>query len=112
METKNLAKEKWISYFDQLSIMIDGRRASVEIDAPEIGSQIEANNLPLLGITYDPKDNLIEVAMEGLDHMINKPVEVNVAFGKKGVEVIEIINADGHHQIVKLSKPVMLLVPD
>jgi hypothetical protein len=33
-----------------------------------LGDQIAANWLPLLGITYEPKDDLLEIALEGLDH--------------------------------------------
>jgi hypothetical protein len=29
--------------------------------------------LPLIGITCDPKDDIIEIAREGVDHLIRKP---------------------------------------
>jgi hypothetical protein len=32
----------------------------------------------LLGISYDPKDDIIEIALEGVDHLIPKPREVYV----------------------------------
>ena len=39
----------------------------IEIASLSICDQIEAEWLPLLGIVYDPKDDIIEVALEGLD---------------------------------------------
>ncbi|HET7090780.1 MAG TPA: DUF5335 family protein [Anaerolineae bacterium] len=31
---------------------------------------MQANCLPLIGITYDSKDDVLAIAMEGLDHLI------------------------------------------
>jgi hypothetical protein len=59
-----------------MSEVLDGKRVEIEVDALAIGSQIEAEWLPVLGITYDPRDDIVEVALEGLDHMIHKPRDV------------------------------------
>jgi hypothetical protein len=32
----------------------------------------------LIGLVYDPQDDIVEVALEGLDHMIHKPRELYV----------------------------------
>ena len=34
--------------------------------------------MPLIGVTYDPKSDLVEIALEGLDHMIGRPREIYV----------------------------------
>jgi len=44
----------------------------------------------------------MEVTLEGLDHMIAKPREIYVEDGTVGLESVEIIDADGTKQIVKL----------
>jgi len=44
----------------------------------------------------------MEVTLEGLDHLIAKPCEVYVQDGTMGLESVEIIDADGIKQIVKL----------
>jgi hypothetical protein len=41
----------------------------------DLGDQTQAEWLPLLGITYDPRDDVVDIALDGLDHMIRKPRE-------------------------------------
>jgi hypothetical protein len=31
---------------------------------------------PLRGVAYDPKDDVLEVALEGIDHLIEHPREI------------------------------------
>ena len=38
-----------------------------------LGDQIEAEWVPLLGLSYDPKDDAFDVMLKGLDHRIAKP---------------------------------------
>ena len=71
----------------------------------KLGDQVQANWLPLFGVDYDPKDDLFEIALKGLDHLIRRPREVYVEDAGKLVS-IEIIDRDNNHQIVKLKVPV------
>jgi hypothetical protein len=71
---------------------------------------IEAEWAPIIGVTYDPKDDLIDVELEGLDHMIHKPRELYVENGI-GVASLGIVDADGARQIVKFKDPMMLPPP-
>ena len=49
---------------------IVGFRLEIEVTSLALGDQVEAEWLPLLGLVYDPKDDLVEVALDGIDHMI------------------------------------------
>jgi Family of unknown function (DUF5335) len=64
----------------------------------------------LHGITYDPNDDLVEVALEGLDHMIRKPREIYLEDWIRGLTT-KIVDADGTRQVVKLREPLMLASP-
>jgi hypothetical protein len=77
----------------------------------DLGDQIEVEWLPLLGITYDPKDDIFEIALEGVDHLIPQPQEVYVDEGATSVVSMEIIDKDGRKQIVLLRDPLMLPAP-
>ena len=59
----------------------------------------------VLGIAYDPNDDIVEVALEGLDHLIHKPREIHVDDGPEGLAALEIVDADNVKQIVKLRSP-------
>jgi hypothetical protein len=73
-----LDKKQWRAFFDGVTSMLEGKRAEIEVASLRLGDQIEAEWLPLLGISHDPKDDVVEVALEGLDHLIPKPREIYI----------------------------------
>ena len=59
----------------------------------------------------DSDKKIGEVWLEGVDHLIRKPREVHVEDGASELNSIEIVDAEGTTQIVKLRDPLMLLAP-
>jgi len=76
MAAQKIDKSKWQAFFDRLSRGLVGMRAEIEVASLALGDQIEAEWLPLMGITYDSKNDVLEIALEGLDHLIKHPKEV------------------------------------
>ena len=111
MSVRKLEKTAWHSFCDHVSKSVIGKRAEVQVASTKIGSQVEAQWLPLLGLVYDPKDDLIEIALEGLDHMIRHPQEFYVDESPAGLVNFEIIDGDGTRNIVTLRDPIMLPPP-
>jgi hypothetical protein len=111
MAVRKLDKAEWQAYFDRISKVLVGKRAEIEVASLALGDQIEAEWLPLLGIAYDPKDDVLEIALEGDDHLINKPQEIYV--DSEGIELtsVEVIDGNGARQIVQLREPLMLPAP-
>lgn len=111
MAVQEVHKSEWRRFFDPVSKMLVGKRAEIEVVGLAVGDQIEAEWLPLLGIAYDPKDDLIEISLDGLDHLIAHPQRVFVDFGAEGLTSMQVIDGDGLSQIVKLRDPLMLPAP-
>jgi hypothetical protein len=113
MATRKLEKAQWHPFFDGMSkVLLLGKRAEIEVDSLDFGAQIEAEWLPLLGIVYDPKDDVLEIALEEeVDHLIYKPREIYVDEGLTGLESVLVVDANGIQQIVKLRDPLMLPAP-
>jgi hypothetical protein len=111
MTTRKLDKKEWHAFFDGVTRMLEGKQAEIEVTALHLGDQVAAAWLPLIGITYDPRDDLVEVALEGLDHLIAKPREIHVEERSEGIVTVEIVDADDVRQIVKLRDPIMLPAP-
>jgi hypothetical protein len=99
---------EWRGFFDRLSKALLGKRAEIEVASLDLGDQIVAEWLPLIGITYDSRDDLLDVALDGTDHLIRHPREVMVEEGPSGVTSIAVVDADGARQIVRLKEPVPL----
>src|SRR5262245_30242462 len=85
MATRKLPKTEWQAYFDRVSKALDGKLAEIEVVSLALGDQVEAKWLPLLGIVYDPKSDIVEIVLEGLDHMIPKPRDIAVEEGPGGL---------------------------
>ena len=111
MAIRKLEKAEWRSFFDRITKGLVGKRAEIEVSSLELGNQVEAEWLPLLGIAYDPKDDVLEIALDGLDHLIAKPKEVYVDIGATGLANLRVVDRDGVSQIVKLRDPLMLPAP-
>jgi hypothetical protein len=111
MTTRKLDKRQWHRFFDRVSRLLEGKEAEIEVASLTLGDQVEADWLPLLGIAYDPKDDLVEVALEGLDHLIPRPREIYVQDGIEGLSSLEIIDAEGNRQLVKLRDELALPPP-
>lgn len=108
MTTRRIDEADWRLYLDKFSSGLGGRRAEVKIISPKLGSQVQAEWVRLLGFAYDPKDNVLEVALEPLDHLIQKPVELYVQEGRTGIESLSVRDGDGNQHIIQLRLPVIL----
>ncbi len=111
MATRKLEKAQWKDYFDAVSREIPGKQVELEVASLRLGDQIEAEWVPLTGLTYDPKDDLFEVVTEALDHLIQRPQEIYVQYDSDGLHSVEVIDADGNRHIVQLKSPLALPEP-
>jgi hypothetical protein len=111
MTVRKLDNTQWRPFFDGFSKLLEGKRAEIEVASLSLGDQVEAEWLPLIGIAYDPKDDLVEVALEGLDHLIHHPREIYVDDDVGGLVAIEVVTTDDEREILKLRDPLMLPAP-
>lgn len=111
MTLQRLEKMQWQRFCDLVSKGIEGKRAEIEIASLETGVQEEARWLPLMGLAYDPNDDIIEILLDGLDHLVVHPRELYVEFGKSGLETMGIVDEHSAWQIVMLREPLMLPAP-
>jgi hypothetical protein len=111
MTIRKLEKPQWQRVLDSVSKLLEAKQVEIEVASLDLGDQVSAEWLPLLGITYDPKDDIVEVALDGLDHLIHRPREIYLDSGAEVLTSIEIIDGDGVKQIVKLKNQLMLPAP-
>jgi hypothetical protein len=111
MAAEQMARTRWAPFFDNLTKSLIGKQAEIEIASLDLGDQIEAEWAPLIGITYDEKDDLIEIALQDLDHLIRSPRGIFVDYGVGGIVAIAIDDGDGNRQIVRLKDPLALPAP-
>jgi hypothetical protein len=107
MSINRIEKSQWKSYFDRMSSALAGKRLEIDIVSPAIGDQ-EAHQVPVSGVTYDPKDDVLAVIGEGIDHSISHPDQINVDERMDQVHSLEVIDNAGGHHILKLKDPLEL----
>ena len=108
MAIARIDKADWTVFFAHATQVLVGKHTEIEIVDPALGNQKEANWLPLLGITYDSKSDIIEIVLEGLDHIISRPFLVYVDEALGSMMSLQIIDEAGTQQIVLLRDPLML----
>lgn len=106
MTISKIEKSEWRDYLNQMSKTILGKDVEIEVDSMAAGHQMESKWAPCLGIVYEPKSDMIEIVLEGLDHMINHPRELYVDNDADNLLSLEIIDEDDVRQIIKVRDPI------
>jgi Family of unknown function (DUF5335) len=104
----SVPQAEWRPFFDRMSKALLGKWAEIEVASLELGDQIIAEWVPLLGITYDTKDDLLDVALDRSNHLIRHPRDIVVEETPTGLASVVVIDAEGARQIVRLKEPLML----
>ncbi|PTQ10002.1 hypothetical protein CLG96_12710 [Sphingomonas oleivorans] len=112
MAVRTLEKAEWQHYFDRVARALRARRATVELVSLPLGDQRLANRRPVIGISYEPRDGVLEIALEGIDHLIPRPQRIHVEEEALSLSSIEIVDHDGTREIVTFSDPLMLPPPE
>ncbi|MCL4470114.1 MAG: DUF5335 family protein [Sulfuricella sp.] len=111
MTLTQLAKPQWQSYFDRVAKALGAKLVQVEITGLGLGDQVQAESLPLIGISYDPRNDILAVALEGIEHNIQHPKQIHVERDMESVYSIEAVDAEGEHHILLLRDPLRLPAP-
>ena len=77
----------------------------VEVLSPDLGDQAAAQTAHLIGITYDDRENALELELDAGDHRIVAPKEVWTEEESDGfVRAIEVVRRDGVREIVRVKR--------
>jgi hypothetical protein len=103
--TKQVPRSEWKDYFDRFTrerLRSDApEAATVEVMSPTLGDQFEVSAVRLLGLSYDPRSEDLEVLLENVDHLIFHPKEIWVLEGEPGfIATLEVIHPDDTKEII------------
>jgi hypothetical protein len=116
MISRKLERAEWKPLFDFLSKqLLRGKLAEIEVAGLDLGDQVEAKWLPLTGLVYDQKDDIVQVALgdgdNHVDHIIYGPREISFVEDAGHFISFDALDRYGRHQIVKVKDPLMLPTP-
>jgi hypothetical protein len=107
-QLRSLPKSEWRAFFDRMSDELLGKWAEIEVASLDLGDQIVAQWIPMLGITYDSRDDILDVALDRSNYLIRHPRDIVVEQTPTGIASVSVIDAEGARQVVRLKEPLML----
>lgn len=105
---RSIPRTEWRSFFDRMSQALLGKWAEIEVASMELGDNIVAEWIPMIGITYDLRDDLLDVALDRVNHLIRHPQEIMVEEDEGGLKSVAVLDNEGARQIINLKTPLML----
>jgi hypothetical protein len=111
MAIRRLERGDWTGFCLQASRGLLGKWADIEIASLQIGAQLGARHLPLIGISYDPQGDVLQLIVGELEHLIHAPRELYVDEEPLGLVVLQVVDAEGVRQIITLRDPLLLPGP-
>jgi hypothetical protein len=112
--TARVPRETMMEYFDRFTkrFLRDGspEAADVEVVEPDWGDQLVAQYVRLMGVTYDPRANTLEFALDlgekrWGDHRVYDPSEVWALEEEDGfLSAIEVVHGDSSREIVSVKR--------
>lgn len=116
--TRNIPKNKWKKFFDELSKRRYQWFVNVEIINPDIGDQILDRRLPLVGITAEERGerSIIEISVgdsadQHQSHSVVNPKEVAYLSNENDDGgTVEILEDDGTKTLIQLLGPMPIAI--
>ncbi len=104
---RELDKAEWGPFLDGVSRVLssaggDANKGSMYVVRPEVRS------VPMIGVTYDPKDDEVDLAFLSIDHLVRKPMRILVEETLDGLTTLEIVDAEGTSHVLKPGVPIPL----
>jgi hypothetical protein len=121
MQTTEITRTEWQSFFDSFSRKHQGWLATLEILGPDIGAQVEERELAFEGITDESDEadvNTIMIMTGGkaddhVTHTITRPTEVSLERTDEGADAaLAIKSEDGITALLRFRSPMLLEMVD
>ena len=111
MKTREIPRDEWTRFFDNLSRRQEGWQVTLEVFGPDIGDQVEERDMFLAGVTAElaEEGDKIEIMMGGkpsghVTHTITAPIQVDLQQTDLGVDsALHIKSSDGTTSLLHLS---------
>jgi hypothetical protein len=108
---QKLDKVELRELFDRVTKQLKTQTVEVDVASLQLGDQIEADWVRLLGLSYDPHDDAIEIMLDGIDITVPKPREIHFDGTGSRWTALDIRDADGVQHILELKEPLLLPAP-
>ena len=116
MKTQEIPQKEWAEFFDNFSRKHEGSLINLEIFGPEIGAQVEEQELALEGITHEwaeTEGNTITIMTgvkpdDHITHSVTSPTQVSLEQTDEGADAaLAIKSGDGVTTLLRFRSDVL-----
>ena len=111
MSRRGLTRAEWRRYCDAVSKATGGGQVELDVASLELGDRVAARWLPLLGLVFDVRGDVLEVALDGVSHSIVSPREILLEETERGLVAIEVVAVDDTVETLRFREP-LRIVPE
>ena len=108
MSMRVLARAEWRRYCDRVSKAVVGRSVELDVASLDLGDRVEARWLPLLGVVFDARGDVLEIAFENVGHSVLAPREIHLEETERGLVAIEVVAADDTVETLRFREPLQV----
>lgn len=102
-ERVTIPEERWAEELNAFTKRNAGRRASLEVDDPELGAQAQEHDYPFLGAAYDHHDRRVEIMLGdfiGVKHHLTRGIadvrEIDILQDERGRDrILRVAHGNG-----------------
>ncbi|MCS4093677.1 DUF5335 domain-containing protein [Rhizobium sp. BK176] len=95
-----LPKSDWSAYFSELHKEVEGKEIKIEVIGETLGDQVLIRSSTLIGATYEPKEDALEISVKGMTHVVDRPQKISVLDENGTVCAIDVIDIGARHQLM------------
>jgi Family of unknown function (DUF5335) len=112
--TDELPRAGWQAQLDELTRQHEGHDVTIELLDRDLGDEEEVERLPLSYIGFDPKDDVVIVAVGGRDgrypvvlrHLVEHPQRILAdSSADDGRVALDVVDGEGDHTIITIRPP-------
>jgi hypothetical protein len=103
-----LSRSQLSKLFEGVSKQLQGQPVEVQVPSLKLGERVQPNWLQLLGLSYDPQDDAIEIVLRRLDVPVREPREIHFDGAGGQWSALDIVDAEGVQHIVEFKEPLLL----
>ena len=108
MPTRAFPRSEWRRYCERVSRAITGRPAELDVASLRLGAHVKVHWSPFLGIVFDARGDVLEIALDGVGHSIVAPQEIRVEETERGLVAMDVIAADDAVETLRFREPLAL----
>ena len=99
---RRLEQHEWVDYFNVATKALREEIVEVEVISEDLGAQHEIRGKRLMGMGYDPNNDLFQIVCVEIEHMIGSPSEIYVDEEGDLFRSLMVVEKDMTRHIVKL----------